>query len=372
MIFLVLIFHFYFFIYIYIELNFKDQSKFLPYLAPLLAIHKKIQSKERPIALVICSKGSFDVKVCSPHGSGRTGNGSPLENEPCCGIFRRNPVINSYKRIPERALIYFSWLGTALSDVCNSLLSIFTPPNESTKLKKKKKETFRREKQYIVYISARWPPDSWSLGSPADTTVVGNPSWQMNVIISIERHNRRRASRVLCRLRESSRLPREILESSLNYEANIGSWFARSREYWWREGQVRERYRCKRDLIKYSLVTSRVSEAALCNDNSSCCHVSPDPTNFFPNVKGNLTKVVWAHAVNSQAELDKALSSGRSIAIRSLSFLRFLVYCTREMKKNDDTLIILACSDIAGIVVNVGIALKLLNAVLISILLFCK
>ncbi|XP_011702125.1 PREDICTED: protein FAM151B isoform X2 [Wasmannia auropunctata] len=34
------------------------------------------------------------------------------------------------------------------------------------------------------------------------------------------------------------------------------------------------------------------------------------PSDFFPNVKGNLTKIVWAHAVNSQAKLEKALSSG--------------------------------------------------------------
>ncbi|XP_072749953.1 protein FAM151B isoform X2 [Anoplolepis gracilipes] len=45
----------------------------------------------------------------------------------------------------------------------------------------------------------------------------------------------------------------------------------------------------------------------MCTNNLS--PVSPDPTKFFPNVKGNLTKIVWAHAVNSQAELDKALSS---------------------------------------------------------------
>lgn len=100
----------------------------------------------------------------------------------------------------------------------------------------------------------------------------------------------------------------------------------------------------KRDLIKYSLVASRVSEAALCNDNSSCCHVSPDPTKFFPNVEGNLTKIVWAHAVNSLAELEKALLSGRLIAIRSLSFLRFFrLLHSKDGEKNDGTLIILAC-----------------------------
>lgn len=74
----------------------------------------------------------------------------------------------------------------------------------------------------------------------------------------------------------------------------------------------------KRDLMKYSLVASCVSEAAMCNNNnaSSSSHdVSPDPSKFFPAVNGNLTKIVWAHAVNSVAELDKALSSRRSIEI---------------------------------------------------------
>ncbi|XP_011144690.1 protein FAM151B isoform X2 [Harpegnathos saltator] len=40
-----------------------------------------------------------------------------------------------------------------------------------------------------------------------------------------------------------------------------------------------------------------------------CNVVSPEPRNFFPDVKGNLTKIVWAHAVNSKAELEAALSS---------------------------------------------------------------
>ncbi|XP_011878459.1 PREDICTED: protein FAM151B isoform X2 [Vollenhovia emeryi] len=41
---------------------------------------------------------------------------------------------------------------------------------------------------------------------------------------------------------------------------------------------------------------------------SNCSRIC-SPSEFFPNVKGNLTKIVWAHAVNSQAELEKALSS---------------------------------------------------------------
>ncbi|XP_070150460.1 protein FAM151B isoform X2 [Polyergus mexicanus] len=47
----------------------------------------------------------------------------------------------------------------------------------------------------------------------------------------------------------------------------------------------------------------------MCNNNSSCCHISPDPIKFFPNVKGNLTKIVWAHAVNNLTKLDTVLLS---------------------------------------------------------------
>ncbi|XP_011267179.1 protein FAM151B [Camponotus floridanus] len=48
-----------------------------------------------------------------------------------------------------------------------------------------------------------------------------------------------------------------------------------------------------------------VIQAALCKSND----VSPDPTKFFPDVKGNLTKIVWAHAVNNRTKLIEALSS---------------------------------------------------------------
>ncbi|XP_012524870.2 protein FAM151B isoform X2 [Monomorium pharaonis] len=41
------------------------------------------------------------------------------------------------------------------------------------------------------------------------------------------------------------------------------------------------------------------------NNCSRTCY----PSEFFPAIKGNLTKIVWAHAVNSQAELEKALLS---------------------------------------------------------------
>ncbi|KAL2724186.1 protein FAM151B isoform X2 [Vespula squamosa] len=38
------------------------------------------------------------------------------------------------------------------------------------------------------------------------------------------------------------------------------------------------------------------------------CEIAPAPKNFFP-IDGNLTKIVWAHAVNSQANLSKALTA---------------------------------------------------------------
>ncbi|KAF7391997.1 hypothetical protein HZH68_011540 [Vespula germanica] len=39
------------------------------------------------------------------------------------------------------------------------------------------------------------------------------------------------------------------------------------------------------------------------------CEIAPDPKTFFPAIEGNLTKIVWAHAVNSQANLTKALNA---------------------------------------------------------------
>lgn len=97
----------------------------------------------------------------------------------------------------------------------------------------------------------------------------------------------------------------------------------------------------KRDLRKYNLAISCVSEAVMCNDSnrnaSSSSRISPDPSKFFPAINKNLTKIVWAHAVNSQAELGKALASGRSIA--TLSFLRSsFFYCTREMERRTTAL----------------------------------
>ena len=40
------------------------------------------------------------------------------------------------------------------------------------------------------------------------------------------------------------------------------------------------------------------------------CNVSMDPRTFFPSIQGNLTKIVWAHAVNSQEKLSEALKNG--------------------------------------------------------------
>ncbi|XP_015437608.1 PREDICTED: protein FAM151B [Dufourea novaeangliae] len=37
------------------------------------------------------------------------------------------------------------------------------------------------------------------------------------------------------------------------------------------------------------------------------CSVTPDPKTYFPKIEGNLTRVVWAHAVNSQELLNSTL-----------------------------------------------------------------
>lgn len=39
-------------------------------------------------------------------------------------------------------------------------------------------------------------------------------------------------------------------------------------------------------------------------------NVSTDAASFFLEIQGNLTKIGWAHAVNSQVDLDNALKSG--------------------------------------------------------------
>ncbi|KYM91436.1 hypothetical protein ALC53_01504 [Atta colombica] len=56
----------------------------------------------------------------------------------------------------------------------------------------------------------------------------------------------------------------------------------------------------------------------MCNNCSSICY----PSEFFPNIQGNLTKITWAHGVNSLTELDKALAS--AVPETSVSSGRFL------------------------------------------------
>lgn len=45
------------------------------------------------------------------------------------------------------------------------------------------------------------------------------------------------------------------------------------------------------------------------------CSDELSPSMFFPEIHGNLTKIVWAHAVNSKALLDSALKNGKSLLI---------------------------------------------------------
>ncbi|XP_018304687.1 protein FAM151B isoform X2 [Mycetomoellerius zeteki] len=47
------------------------------------------------------------------------------------------------------------------------------------------------------------------------------------------------------------------------------------------------------------------AKTAMCKNCSNSCY----PSEFFPNIQGNLTKIIWAHGVNSLMELDKALAS---------------------------------------------------------------
>lgn len=137
------------------------------------------------------------------------------------------------------------------------------------------------------------------------------------------------------------RVARGILESSLNYgashiESNIGSWVGAVSRI--PMGKVKSVYPRERGPDNNSRGASYVSEAAMCNTAKNCSRIC-SPSEFYPNVKGNLTKIIWAHAVNSQAELDKALSSGRSIGCTAQStksdpelLLSFFVYCTRELR----------------------------------------
>lgn len=55
--------------------------------------------------------------------------------------------------------------------------------------------------------------------------------------------------------------------------------------------------------------TTRTVIFLLAAIQAAMCNVSPDPRIFFPSINGNLTKIVWAHAVNSQADLERVLAS---------------------------------------------------------------
>ncbi|XP_003706204.1 protein FAM151B isoform X2 [Megachile rotundata] len=61
-------------------------------------------------------------------------------------------------------------------------------------------------------------------------------------------------------------------------------------------------------------VTSLLLLAAF---QAAMCDVSTDPKSYFPQIKGNLTQIVWAHAVNSQADLAKALESAEIMMLEA-------------------------------------------------------
>ena len=107
----------------------------------------------------------------------------------------------------------------------------------------------------------------------------------------------------------------------------------------YRIGKVKSVYRAnvKHDSVYHnnSQWVSYVSETAMCNNCSSICY----PSEFFPNIQGNLTKITWAHGVNSLTELDKALASGRSLGIAThearpgLPFVLRLLYLEKWRDK---------------------------------------
>nr|CAD7578565.1 unnamed protein product [Timema californicum] len=41
------------------------------------------------------------------------------------------------------------------------------------------------------------------------------------------------------------------------------------------------------------------------------CELMPSPKTFWPSIKDDLTKVTWAHAVNSKDDFNKALKALR-------------------------------------------------------------
>ncbi|XP_003402423.1 protein FAM151B isoform X1 [Bombus terrestris] len=56
---------------------------------------------------------------------------------------------------------------------------------------------------------------------------------------------------------------------------------------------------------------------ALIQAAMSASNVSVDVATFFPNIKGNLTKIVWEHAVNSKEKLDNALVSANIMMLEA-------------------------------------------------------
>ncbi|XP_060821750.1 protein FAM151B isoform X1 [Bombus pascuorum] len=56
---------------------------------------------------------------------------------------------------------------------------------------------------------------------------------------------------------------------------------------------------------------------ALIQAAMSASNVSVDVATFFPNIKGNLTKIVWEHAVNSKEKLDNALASDKIMMLEA-------------------------------------------------------
>lgn len=217
-----------------------------------------------------------------------------------------------------------------------------------------------------MYFSTRWPSDSRDHSFPADHDGFTKRCWLLErrleaarnerdkwTWLSIERHNRR--SRWRFSVVYGRRAARGILESSLNYgashiESNIGV-MGRGAVSRIPMGKVKSA--CRADVNAALIITvkwiSRVSEAAMCNNCSRVCY----PSEFFPDVKENLTKIVWAHAVNSLAELEKALLSGRSIgtaigreARPGLLFVLRLLH-SRNGKADDAALVIPARSNTA-------------------------
>ncbi|XP_015173504.1 PREDICTED: protein FAM151B isoform X2 [Polistes dominula] len=55
-----------------------------------------------------------------------------------------------------------------------------------------------------------------------------------------------------------------------------------------------------------------------------CDGIAPDPKTFFQGIKGNLTNIVWAHAVNSKENLAKALTAKNIMMLEADVVLGYL------------------------------------------------